>query len=66
MPSLYQQTALHIAASRGHDFTVKRLVEQGANTIIRDRDGVSVTMIEVLFYMDHNQDPVLTICAFIH
>ena len=38
--SLYQQTALHIAASKGRGFTVKCLVEQGANTIIKDKNEV--------------------------
>ena len=70
MSSLYQQTALHIAARKGRDYTVKCLVEQGANIIIRDKDGVGVTALAVLFYADKFyrpklKDPVLTICAFI-
>ena len=40
--SFCQQTALHIAASKGRDYTVKCLVKQGANISIKDRTGVSV------------------------
>ena len=36
----YQQTALHIAASKGRGFTVKCLVKQGANIIIKDKNEV--------------------------
>jgi len=35
-------TALHIAASKGRDYTVKCLVRQGANIRIKDKNGVSV------------------------
>ena len=71
MSFLYQQTALHIAASKGRDYTVECLVKQGANITIRDRDGVSVTVLAVSFYTDKFYVPklkesVLNICAFIH
>ena len=38
--SLYQQTPLHIAASKGHDYLVERLVKKGAGINIKDKKGV--------------------------
>ena len=37
----YQQTPLHVAASKGHDYTVEMLVKKGANMNIKDKKGVS-------------------------
>ena len=36
----YQRTPLHVAATKGHDYTVECLVEKGANINIQDDDGV--------------------------
>ena len=41
---LSQWTPLHIAAERGHDYTVEYLVEKQADVNIRDEDGVRVTI----------------------
>ena len=38
---IYQQTPLHVAASKGHDYTVECLVKKGANMNIKDKNGVS-------------------------
>ena len=38
-----QRTALHIAVREGQEYTVKSLVDQGADINIRDNDGVSYT-----------------------
>ena len=40
----YQQTPLHVAASKGRDYTVKCLVKKGADTNIKDRNGVSAQL----------------------
>ena len=37
----YQQTPLHVAASKGHDYTVEYLVKKRANMNIKDKKGVS-------------------------
>ena len=37
----YQQTPLHVAASKGHDYTVEYLVKKGADMDIKDKKGVS-------------------------
>ena len=37
----YQQTPLHVAASKGRDYTVKMLVKEGADMNIKDKKGVS-------------------------
>ena len=37
----YQQTPLHVAASRGHDCTVEYLVEKGDDMNVKDTKGVS-------------------------
>ena len=37
----YQQTPLHIAASKGRDYTVEFLLEKGADKNIKDKEGVS-------------------------
>ena len=36
----YQQTALHVAANKGHDYTVECLVKKGADMKIKDTKGV--------------------------
>ena len=36
-----QQTPLHIAVREGQEYTVKSLVENGANVNSKDKDGVS-------------------------
>jgi len=41
-PSLYQQTPLHFAAKKGHDYTVECLVKKGAKMNIKDIAGVSI------------------------
>ena len=37
----YQQTPLHVAASKGHDYTVERFVKKRADLNIKDKNGVS-------------------------
>ena len=37
----YQQTPLHVAASKGRDYTVEMLVKEGADMNIKDKEGVS-------------------------
>ena len=37
----YQQSPLHVAASKGHDYTVECLVNKRANMNIKDKKGVS-------------------------
>ena len=37
----FQQTPLHVAASNGHDYTVKWLVQKGADINIKDKKGVN-------------------------
>ena len=41
---LYQQTPLHTAAAKGHDYTVMCLIKNGADIDIKDKNGVSVTI----------------------
>ena len=36
-----QQTPLHVAASKGHDYTVGYLAEKGADMNTKDKKGVS-------------------------
>ena len=38
---IYQWTPLHVAASKGRDYTVECLVKKGANVNIKDKTGVS-------------------------
>ena len=40
----YQQTPLHVAASKGRDYTVECLVKKGADMNIKDKKGVSVKL----------------------
>ena len=41
LPSLYQQTPLVIAAKEGYEYTVKYLIENGADASMTDNGGVS-------------------------
>ena len=41
----YQQTPLHVAASKDHDYTVKCLVKKGADINIQDKNGVHKTLL---------------------
>ena len=45
--SFFQQTPMHTAAREGHEYTVKSLVKQGADTSIKDTDDVSMTLLKV-------------------
>ena len=36
----YQRTPLHVAASKGRDYTVECLVQKGADMNIKDKTGV--------------------------
>ena len=40
-----QQTPLHVATRNGRDYTVKCLVEKGADINIKDKTGVGVTIL---------------------
>ena len=46
--SLYQCTALHVAAREGRDYTVECLVKKGAEITITDNDGVSETIVVII------------------
>jgi len=37
----YQWTPLHVAASKGRDYTVENLVKKGADMNVKDKKGVS-------------------------
>lgn len=39
---LYQQTPIHVAATEGHQHTVKALLGKTPNVNITDKDGVRV------------------------
>ena len=41
--SFYQRAPLHIAANEGFRYTVESLVKKGAEIMIKDKKGVSVT-----------------------
>ena len=41
--SFYQRASLHIAAEEGYRHTVESLVKKGADIMIKDQKGVSVT-----------------------
>ena len=45
--SFPQQTALHIAAEQGRDYTVKCLVKHSADLNIKDKERVSVTILPI-------------------
>ena len=44
----YQQTPLHIAASKGCDYTVEFLVKKGADMNIKDKNGVSESLLPMV------------------
>ena len=46
--SVYQQTPLHIAATKDHDYTVKCLVEKSTDVNIKDMNGVRVTTLLIV------------------
>ena len=46
---LYQQTPLHVAATEGHEHTVKALLGKTPNVNITDKDGVRVCVVWVSF-----------------
>ena len=41
----YQQTPLHVAASKARDYTVEWLVKKGAKMDIKDNSGVRETVL---------------------
>ena len=43
--SLSQQTPMHTAAKEGNEYTMDGLVKLGADIYIKDKDGVSETLI---------------------
>jgi len=45
---LNQRTSLHVAASKGRDYTVEHLVEKGADISIKDKAGVSMNIFSKL------------------
>ena len=45
--SLFQQTPLHIAASKGRDYTVKFLLDKGAHVNFKDKNGVGETILRL-------------------
>ena len=49
-PFLNQRTPLHVAASKGRDYTVEYLINKGANISIKDKAGVSMTIIMLVPY----------------
>ena len=44
LTSSYQQTPLHVAVSKGRDYTVEYLVKKGADKNIKDKNGVNVKL----------------------
>ena len=45
-----QRTPLHVAASKGRDYTVEHLVRKGADMHIKDKDGVCETIFLMVAY----------------
>ena len=43
-----QQTPMHTAAKVGNEYTMRELVKLGANMNIKDNDGVSETVLDIL------------------
>ena len=41
----YQKTPLHVAASKGRDYTVECLVKKGADINIKNKTGVCETIL---------------------
>ena len=44
----YQRTPLHVAARKGHDYTVKCLVKKGADMDTKDKTGVHETILLIV------------------
>ena len=44
-PFFNQRSPLHAAASKGHDYTAECLLKRGADINIKDKDGVSMTIL---------------------
>ena len=44
----YQQTPLHVAASKSRDYTVEWLVKKGADINIKDKTGVHETILLII------------------
>ena len=44
-PFFNQRSPLHAAASKGHDYTVECLLKRGADINIKDKAGVSMTIL---------------------
>ena len=45
---LYQRTPLYIAAKEGYEYTVKYLVQKGADANLTDNEGVSMWKIQAI------------------
>ena len=60
---LYQQTPLHLAVSKGRDFTAKRLFNKGAVISIKDKDGVSALHEYSWLEVEYQDCEVITICT---
>ena len=62
----YQRTPLHVAASKGRDYTVEWLVKKRADINIKDKTGVHETILLIidsrvsLFYLRVNDCLVAT------
>ena len=41
----HQWSPLHVASKEGHDYTVEWLVKKGAKIQLRDKNGVSLTIL---------------------
>ena len=53
-----QRTPLYVAAREGRDYTMRYLVEKGANAKIEDKDGVSMTILQYYcWFKFHSQGP---------
>ena len=46
----YQQTPLHVAVSKGRDYTVECLVKKEADVNIKDKTGVRETTLLMIVY----------------
>ena len=64
----YQRTPLHVAASKGHDYTVEWLVKEGADMNIKDKTGVCETiLLMVVKYLNLSITILLSIpCYTVH
>ena len=53
----YQQTPLHVAASKGRDYTVESLVKRGADINIKDKTGVCEIVLLLIWQLLLVLDP---------